>query len=359
MSGTFQLVRYRKSDREEVFRFLRAVHPAVESDRLMKQWDWKYDANPFNLQADPYILLWKASGKVIGMMGGIPLRVSIAGQEHWVSCACDMVADYACRGRGFSRRIIKQYVADNPLSFAFLNDISHRAVTLLRIMENSCRLPLMVKPLDFGQLLRRATGKTLIGRWAHLFATGAQYIVRPFRAPRVVPGVIVTQVDAFDDRVDLLCQQACRAYPVIVVRDQQYLNWRFVQRPEAAYTLLVASRGPDLVRYLVLRVSETAGVRWGFLVDVLVEEKSPSILGLLVAKAAERSRQEGAETLSCLATTQLSVRTLYRQGFYPWRWGQWGYFGAVVSPGEASPKVFGDSRQWFLTMGDGDLEMAF
>ena len=57
MRDTFQVLPYKKSDRKEVFRFLRAVHPATHSDRIIHQWYWKYDANPFNRHEEPYILL--------------------------------------------------------------------------------------------------------------------------------------------------------------------------------------------------------------------------------------------------------------------------------------------------------------
>jgi len=47
LDDTFSVVRYKKSDRDAVFALLRAASSGAASDRLIRQWDWKYDTNPF------------------------------------------------------------------------------------------------------------------------------------------------------------------------------------------------------------------------------------------------------------------------------------------------------------------------
>jgi hypothetical protein len=48
---------------------------------------------------------------------------------------------------------------------------------------------------------------------------------------------------------------------------------------------------------------------------------------------------------------------LYRYGFLPWFWGPPSYF--CVNFMLPDLRVFEDLRQWFVTMGDGDLETSF
>ncbi len=145
----------------------------------------------------------------------------------------------------------------------------------------------------------------------------------------------------------------------MVVRDQRYLGWRFDSRPDAKYTLLMATRGSDLVGYLVLRLAEVAGVRLGYLVDFLVEHKSSSLLAFLVEEAVEHLRHGSAAAIICRVNTTPYRRMFYRHGFYPWRWGAPGFFHPHVGLPDPTLQDFGDVRQWFLTLGDGDLEMSF
>ena len=357
MSDTFRLLRYKKSDREEVFTFLRSVYSSVESDRLISHWGWKYDANPFNHDVEPYILLLKDGNKIIGMEGAIPLRVAVNGKERWVINICDLTVHPDYRGRGLSRRIVAQIWADNPMSFSWLNEISHRVVAPLGTSRRA-RLVSLVKPIDFGLILQRRTGSRLFSCWGGLLTTGAHYLARPLCRHQALPGITVTQVGTFDHRVNILWERMCREYPVMVVRDQRYLNWRFICRPDTKYTLLVATRGPDLVGYLVLRSAKRAEGWWGYIIDFLVEDSSSSLLALLVKEAVERLRHEGVVAISCRATMSPYRRIFYRQGFYPWYWGQRGYFCTRVTLPDPELQVFGDPQQWFSTMGDGDLEMA-
>ena len=357
-SSTVHLQRYEKPYREEVFAFQRTVHSAIESERLIHQWDWKYDANPFNRHPEPYILLARDGARITGMMGVISLLVSIGGREQWVGSSCDLVVHPDYRGRGLARQIIGQAMADHPMRFFWLNEISHRIVAPLSASRSTRVVPL-VKPLDFGQILQMVTGNRLLRRWGGLLATGVRPFTHPLRRQPDTTGVTITQVTTFDQRSDALWGRVCRDYPVMVVRDQLYLNWRFVCRPDAKYTLLVATKGPDLVGYLVLRATERAGVRWGYLVDYLVESRPSSLLALLVEEAVGCLRRERVAAISCLATAPSYQRTLCRQGFYPWHWGARGYFHPRVVQPDPALQVFRDARQWFFTMGDGDREMAF
>ena len=343
-SNALHLLRYEKPYRKEIFAFLRTIYSRGESDRLIHQWDWKYDANPFNHHPEPYILLLKDGTKIVGMLGSILLRVSVGGRECWVTHACDLVVHPGYRGQGLSRGILGQYIADSPMGFGWANELSHRAAAPISTW-GSVRLTPLVKPMDFDQLLQKVTGNRLLSRWGGLMATGARHLIRPLRRQPAPVGVTITPGATFDQRFDALWKRVCQDYPVMVVRDQPYLNWRFVCRPDAKYTLLMATKGPDLVGYLVLRLAERGGLRWGYLVDFLVENRSSSLLALLVEKAVESLRKQRVAIISCLATTPFCRRTLYRQGFYPWHWGPHAYFGSRVDLSDSTLQGFRDARQ--------------
>jgi GNAT superfamily N-acetyltransferase len=352
-----QVARYKKSDRDAVFALLRAAHSHPADDRLIRQWDWKYDANPFNQEAEPYVLLLREGSRLIGMLGTLPLRVLLDGKEHWVSHSCDWLLHPDYRRGGLGRQLIAQHGADKPVRFSWQNELSHRSLRHRAPGSYATIFPL-VKPLDFTHVLRQVTGSDLLSRCAASVAATADRLTRP-RRRTAVADVRLAQVDTFDERFDGLARRTRQDYGAMLVRDAGYLNWRFTRRPDTTYTVLVATRASDLVGYVVLRSApDQAGVRWGYLVDFLVEQRSRPLFALLLESAVECLQRQGVKGISCRALPPYR-RVLYRYGFYPMLWGPRQYFHISINLSDPTVRVLQDVRAWHLTMGDGDLEMAF
>jgi hypothetical protein len=174
-----------------------------------------------------------------------------------------------------------------------------------------------------------------------------------------VSGVTVSRVDTFDDRFDALWERARWNYSILLIRDRRYLQWRFMERPDARYTTFIVTRGLDLVGYLVMRSTEKSGTRWGYIVDFLVDDRSVSLFALLVRHGIEQLRQESIKAIGCRAVTPPFRRALYRQGFVRGWSGPRGYLRINAETTHPRADLLLDARLWFVTMGDGDLEMTF
>lgn len=357
MSDAFHVLRYRRADRAEVFALLDATHSRPAKDRLIRQWDWKYDANPFNRDDEPYILLLRRGAHIVGMLGTLPLRVSLDGREHWTSHSCDWVLHPRYRGEGLGRRLIAQHRADKPLRFSWQNERSYRSLRQRTPGSYASIIPL-VRPLDFTHAIRRVTGSRLLSRCGTLLAAVAQRLIRPTRE-MVGTDVSVARVDEFDERFDVLGRRTCQDHRALLVRDEGYLDWRFMRRPDATYAVLAATRASDLLGYVVLRsAADEAGVLWGYIVDFLVEQRSGSLFALLLGSAVDCLRVAGVKGISCRAMPPYRG-VLYRHGFYPMFWSPPHYFHISLDVPDPGVRTLEDVRQWHLTMGDGDLEMVF
>lgn len=344
MGDAFHVLRYRRSDREEVFAFVDATHSHPARDRLLRQWDWKYEANPFNRDGEPYILLLRHGARLVGMLGTIPLRVFLDGREHWLSHSCDWMLHPDFRGEGLGRRLIAKHRADKPLRFSWQNDLSYRSLRQ-RTPGSYATIRPLVRPLDFTHVLRRTTARRL---------------TRPTRGTRTAGADIsVARVETVDERFGVLARRACRDHRALLVRDEAYLDWRFFRRPDAAYTVLAASRAGELLGYVVLRPApDQAGVLWGYLVDFLVERRSRPLFALLLRSAIAYLRDAGAKGISCRALPPYRG-VLYRHGFFPLWWRAPHHFHISLDLPDPAVRALEDVRQWHLTMGDGDLEMVF
>ena len=358
VSADFQVVRYQRAERDAVFAFLRAAYTPQDAERLIRQWDWKYDANPFNREPEPYILLLKENTRIVGMTGGVPLRVCIDGTVHWVSHTCDWVVHPDYRDRRIARRLMERHRADRSLRFSWQNELSHER-SRVHPGTGYLRLTPLVKPIDLGRLVKLVTGSAALGGISGAVAGLAHAVARPLRRSTAAPGITVAPLDTFDTRLDTLWQRVHRDYRVIVVRDRAYLSWRFSQRPDAQYTVFAAMRDCDVSGYLVVRRAESAGERWGYLVDFLVEGRALALFSLLVQHAVQWLRDAGVTAVACTVVMPPYRGALYRHGFCPYPWQRRGYLRTNLGSPDPAVQAFEDPREWFLTMGDGDLETAF
>lgn len=394
--------RYRKADRERVFAFLRSAHSGGAGDRLIRQWDWKFDANPFNREAeqhrradckrmlpflranrspeelqswfyqwgvtfeedtvdrgdDPYVLLLQYGAEIIGMIAAQPLRFRIAGHEQWVANLGDWIMHPAHRERRLAPRLTRRLASENPLLMSWENEFSQKRGAPPGPDIAKSPLAPLVKPLDWHDAVHQVSGSRLFGRAAGLAAASARRVQSRLRAPAATRGVTVTAVKIFDDDINRLWQRACGDYPLLVVRNRRYLNWRFVSRPDAGYTLLLATRDTEPVGYMVLRVADRDGAPRGYLVDFLVAERSASIFAVLLRHAEDHLRGQGVPIFSCRIAPTAYQRILRRHGFHPVAFGQRGAIRVERNLPDAFLRIYTDLSQWYVTMGDGDMEMS-
>lgn len=143
----------------------------------------------------------------------------------------------------------------------------------------------------------------------------------------------------------------------MIIRDRQYLNWRYCQRPDQTYTLYGVERGSELEGFLVARITTFQGVRWGYIIDFLAPEKERGVLSSLIAAALEDFRRSEAAAVTCYATDPAARGALFRAGFLPAPQREPIRFMRRMQGTREDLAKFSALKLWYLTAGDGDLEM--
>jgi GNAT superfamily N-acetyltransferase len=335
-----EVERYAARDRGDVLDLLRLAHPPAVAERMIQLWDWKYDANPMNRDGAPFVLLARDAGRLVGMIGALPLRVWLAGSVRLVDGSGDFAVHPEYRRRGISRRILARYYAESRLGLAWVNTLSERSASALTAARG---IPLreLVRPLNLGH---------------HVSPRVARWVDRLSPAREARTRLRIEPIVAFDAGADALWESARARERNQLVRDAAYLNWRFGTCPGAQYLMLAARDARRLAGYLVARVAERRGVRVAYLVDFLAE--ADPVLDDLVARALPLLREKGAAWASALATIDAQRRVLGRWGFFTSRWGEPARILLRANGDDAEAHAHRDVSRWFLTMGDGDLEIA-
>jgi hypothetical protein len=167
----------------------------------------------------------------------------------------------------------------------------------------------------------------------------------------------VVRLNAFDDRADRLWERARRPDRAMIIRDHQYLNWRYCQRPDATYTLYGVERGSELVGFLVARTTTYQGMRWGYVIDFLTPENERGVLSSLIDAALDEFRRSGVAAVGCYATDPTVRAALFRAGFFPAPQREPVRFIRRMQGTRKDLAKFNALKLWYVTAGDGDLEL--
>jgi hypothetical protein len=111
----------------------------------------------------------------------------------------------------------------------------------------------------------------------------------------------IERIERFDHQARWLYERCSGAWGVSGIRDDAYLNWRFVEHPEHRYTIYGVRDGEGILRgYAVYRTTDWVLPQMGILVDWLVPPEEPEVGELLLRAALASARSEGACVLAAM-----------------------------------------------------------
>jgi hypothetical protein len=136
-----------------------------------------------------------------------------------------------------------------------------------------------------------------------------------------------------------------------VVRDSKYLNWRYIDSPNA-YKIFSVERHQLIKGFIVLTFEEGATKR-GRIVEILVEQGQKAVTNLLLTQAIGYFFDQGADVINCWILEKSPAFTaLEKRGFVK-RETPHDLIVRSHTYG-LSNEYFADDSKWYITMGDSD-----
>lgn len=319
-------------------------------------WRWRQQA-PGGAATGPGFLLVERNGRVQGVQGAIPMRMTIADRTVLATCTCDFAVDPRARGVGLRLKSASMSPDVAPLTFSTSSNSSANAVTraLGGSAVDAARVT-YVLPLRLSSILRRRWPGRAAAAVGAVGAVGDLVLSAWSAVNRAVSrrGVVLRPVEVFGEEFDRLWDAVSDRARVQVVRDAAYLDWRYRRSPYGAAwaTALVHD---DVVRGLVVvgstRRPAPGAPPTAAVLELYDDATVPSASRVLLAAAARYAAGTGAETLLARTTDVTLVRTLRRAGFQPRTQADSPVtYGA---PDDLMPLLDGDEA-WHLSLGDGD-----
>ena len=161
-------------------------------------------------------------------------------------------------------------------------------------------------------------------------------------------------VDSFDHKFDEFWEKVKGQYGIIGVRDRRYLEWRY-RKPGKRHEIFVADIAGEMVGYMVLSVRKEEKHIIGYIMDILVDERVEAGFAL-VRQALLRFLSDKVDYVRCwMMQDKKLYKTLREHGFVE-RDGDQTIKGVyLIFDGKNIDDAYiGDSRNWYITMGDSD-----
>ncbi len=328
-------------------------------------WDWRHEANTVSSCDMPSFLVADLAGEIVGVQGLLPLRVRVGSDTVLAACSCDLAAAPSARGAGLQlkHRAMSAALSALPLTTS-ANEAANR---LSRALGGEALEPARVKyikPLRVGALLaarvrrRFPWGAAALHGAAALVDTGvsaARTLYDRSTRPADSRGTRVEDVRHFDARFDALWNRISGRYPVAIVRDAAYLEWRYARYPFAGVESFALTVGGELLGFAVIHANlDDDGLRAASLLELFGDEQA---LEPLLAEAIRRAVCSRASYLAAKTSTSECEQLLKSRGFLPRAGAHSPYTYKVNRPDLA--ELVGNASNWYISLGDGDIAFAF
>jgi hypothetical protein len=242
--------------------------------RTLAQWNWAFRANPAGYR----IWLGLCEGKVVSQYAALPYRVRIGGEVRHFAQIVDSMVHPAHRA-GLKRPGLFVQTA-LPFFEAYggpAKDVVHYGWPI----EEAWRIGKTF--LDY-EIVRT---QNMLGR-------------APGDGPTELPAR-VERIERFDQQALWVYDRCCGPWGVSTIRDEAFLNWRFIEHAWNRYEVYGVRDAQGLLRgYAVWRQADWVRTNMGLVVDWLVPPEEPEVGELLHAALLARARAGGANVVAAL-----------------------------------------------------------
>jgi hypothetical protein len=360
MTKSFIFREYKQSDVSHILK-LRGLVLSGEKNKYW--WLWQHRLNPAG-DAIVIVAELKENGKpkIVGHSCYLPYRVKVHEEFCCAVTEIDTMVHPDYRGhriysriRGEEDRIAR--LRNYHFNLAFPNEKMLPVNKKHGVQPLFKKTPLWVKPINIKNMTSRYLGELNIFNQL-LTAVGKVLIKITNQSGVHRINTQVNKIDKIDERFDNLWRQAYSLHKIIVVRDRAYLNWRYIAKPDADYTIYISEQDNQLLGYIVLRTIMDNSIKIGWIADILTNSRETTASTDLISRAIQHFTSAGVDLILCVMPPKAYlIPSLRRFGFlYASRWqNNKDCVNCRSITSKFSETLLHKSEDWFLTRGDSDL----
>lgn len=350
---------YRPGDEVE----LASLFSQVFSKEVTPEWwMWKLKG-----RASPVENVWLAvsrgDGRIIGQYAGIPARLKLGDAVQDIMVVVDTMTAPDFRRRG----VLTELGAKTLATWAEAGLVAVLGLPNEQLGSRTQALGWVgLFPLEW---LRMPTRLDVLaansGKIPHLLlpaikwagAIGSRVLRRLWqRRTWRNSGVSIEEVtsSANTTAFDMLWANLSGCYRNLIVRDGEWVRWRYLDAVGHRYRVLLARTDGELAGYLAYRVDASPGRAAGYIADIFTAPDAPNVARALLGTALDNLWQQKAGSVRATAVPGSTLHSLLSMvGFRPMS----AAFGTMIIPFDPSLDVakLSNGMSWHLTGGDFDV----
>lgn len=294
--------RFKKNDTDKLFEFRHKVFPnnARRDDR--KLWTWRYLTNPASNGNIPVWVI-KNENRIVGSIASTDTRMKVGERIYLASFGNDYFIDKEFLGLP-ALRLLKTMLAEYEISIAAY------------VSESAKKLFLKMGHLDLSKQLECYSMSLMppLRFKSHVKHAGLKFL-RRIMAPVSYETNVATEIPG---GVSDLWTRIQKSEQFCVVKDIEYLSWRYVHCPNVKYEFISLRNNGFLKALGVVAIREWShiGVKQGVIMDMLVPETDTSSLLSLLETCLAYFREEKCTECFTHVTKGWMRNSLSIMGFY-------------------------------------------
>jgi len=308
---------------------------------------WKY----LDCPGKRYSLSIFDSGKLIGFCGVQNLKNTIMDGNYSCVHLTDMMIDPTHRKMLAWKRIashLKPYLFATNMIYGYTNKHSYRGITTLfkKVLVCNAGLPIYSVILNAGNYLKRKKSIKVPG--LNLSSMIHKLAIKV----RSDSGCEISEVAGPPEDYEELWKRASTDLVWALVKDQEYLSWRFNSCPVEKYRFFEARKGGELQGFMVTCLKEDRGYRRGIIADWLVPPGKADIFKSLLKHVLASFIADNVDLATLwLKDREDEVGKILKSFFFFKRKPEKTFLISYEKPDDP---VLSDFGNFFVHMGDSD-----
>lgn len=301
--------------------------------RNLDNWRWKFKGN--NPAGKPIMIYAENDGEIIGHFAALPMNYWINGKKIVGSHSAAMMIDPAWQNKG----LIK-FVADR-----LINELIDIKIPFTYGYPNDNAYDLHVKLLGYEEVaMQRLFYKSLKS---------------DNESQSSINNLSWRKINKFSKEVNVLWDKAKTDYTAIVIRNDEFLNWRYIDRPDVPYHAYGAYNGDDLEGYCILKTYKEQNILRGHFVDLFTMKDNNNCSSFLIQNGISFFKEKHVNEITLWMQGSPFLENILKQN---------GFIISGISgggwPGSSRPmicrfnfnkdkyKPILNDENWYFTMGD-------
>jgi len=357
---------YKEGDETGYITLMNNVFPRYKCD--LKRWHWESIDNPFgSIQ-----IFGDFRGKIVGHMELICVPIKIENHVIRGSQAVDLAVHPSFRHKGMFLEIGKKLMQNAanegiPISYGVPNEPAYRGHLKYGWFHVS-EIPILIKIMSnkgfaifvlakFLGLVRRPHFKLMLKFMVQIKNLIKVFFIGHYKNVLFTNDFKKHIVSSFNERIDKLWKKASKQFRLIIVRNAEYLNWRYVRKPHSKYAILTVEKNCGIEGFVVLstEIHGPLKLKEGFIVDIFA--KSENAIHSLLQLALSYFVKENVDLATCwMMKNHVPYNCLLERGFINDSLSSQKLICRINTDDKEFKKLYRRvEKEWFFTMGDSDI----